>query len=105
MTATPLPLPATSDWDVLSTRIAVLVLAALNTGFWIYTFPFLLARSNPKGDGFDMLPVLPFGVIFFWLTLPAVIKGFRGRGLRFALAAVAGATILNAMIFLAVRGS
>jgi hypothetical protein len=83
----------------------VLVLATLNTGFWLYTFPFLLARSNPKGDGFDMLPVMPFGVIFFWLTLPAAIKGFRGRGVGFALAAALGATMLNAMIFLAVLGS
>jgi hypothetical protein len=81
MIATPPPLPTPSDWDVPSIRIAVLALAALNTAFWLYTFPLLLAHSNPKGDGFDMLPVMPFGAIFFALTLPAALKGFKGRAL------------------------
>jgi len=103
MTATPPPLPA--DWDVLPTRIAVLVLAAANTVFWLYTFRFLFVRSNPMGGGFDMLPTVPFTVIFFWLTLSAAIKGFRGRGLGVALAVVLAATVLNGIVFLGVLGS
>lgn len=104
MTATPPPLPAGSDWDVPSVRVIVLALAAGNAGFWLYTFPFLLARSNPMGDGFDMLPVMPFGLIFFCLTLPAAFKGYRARNLGLALALGLGATLLNAIVFLAVLG-
>jgi hypothetical protein len=104
MTATPPPLPAPSDWDVPSTRIVVLVLAAANTVFWLYTFRFLLARSNPMGDGFDMLPTVPFTLIFFCLTLSAAIKGIRGRDLGLALGLVLGATVLNGIVFLSVVG-
>jgi hypothetical protein len=97
----PPPLPPASDWDVPSIRIAALVLAVGNAAFWIYTFPFVHAHTDPKGTGFDMLPVMPFTLIFFALVLPTAIKAIGGRGLGVGLALVLGATALNAIIFLA----
>jgi hypothetical protein len=102
----PPPIPRTSDWDVPATRIAVLALWAANTVFWIYSFRFLLARSNPMGDGFDMLPALPFTVIFFSLALPAGIKAVRGYdGLGSAPMLSLAAAALNAIIFIAVAST
>jgi hypothetical protein len=103
--STPPPLPPTSDWDVPSIRIATLVLAAGNAAFWIYIFPFVYAHANPKGDGFDMLPVMPFTAIFFALTLPSAARAIGARGLGLALALVLGATALNTIIFAALLSS
>jgi hypothetical protein len=102
----PPPIPRTSDWDAPAPRIAVLALLVANTAFWIYSFRFLLARSNPMGDGFDMLPALPFTAIFFWLTLPAGMKAVRGyAGLGLALMLSLAAAALNAIIFMAVASA
>ncbi|KRR28173.1 hypothetical protein CQ14_38565 [Bradyrhizobium lablabi] len=103
--STPPPLPSASDWDVPSTRIAALALSACNAAFWIYTFPFVYAHTDPKGTGFDMLPVMPFTIIFFALTLPTAVKAIGGRGLGVALVLVLGATALNTIIFLALLSS
>jgi hypothetical protein len=84
----------------------VLALVAANTVFWIYSFRFLFARSNPMGDGFDMLPALPLTVIFFCLTLPAGMKAVRGYdGLGLALTLSLAAAALNAIIFMAVASA
>ncbi len=53
----------------------------------------------------DMLPTVPFTLIFFWLTLSAAIKGFRGRDLGLALGLVLGAAVLNGIVFMGVLGS
>ena len=103
--STPPPLPPASDWNVPSVRIAALVLAAGNAAFWIYIFPCVYAHANPEGDGFDMLPVMPFTAIFLALTLPAAAKAVGARGYGVALALVLGATALNAIIFLALLSS
>jgi hypothetical protein len=105
MTGLPPPLPASSDWDVPSTRVIVLALAAANAVFWLYTFRFISAHSNPKGDGFDTLPVMPFAAIFFALVVPATLRAIRRHGLGVALVLVLGASMLNAMVFLGVLGS
>ena len=101
----PPPLPSASDWDVPSIRIATLALAAGNTAFWVYTFPFIYGHANPNGDGFDMLPVMPFTVIFLVLTLPSAARAIGRRGYGLALGLVLGATALNAIIFLGVLSS
>src|SRR4051812_3014444 len=102
----PPPIPRTSDWDVPATRIAVLALLVANTAFWIYSFRFLVARSNPMGDGFDMLATLPFTAIFFWLAVPSGIKAVRGYcGLGLALTLSLAAATLNTIIFMAVAST
>ena len=79
-------------------RVPALALAACDTGTWIYSFPFVLAHTDPKGTGFDMLPVTPFTLIFFALTLSSVGRAIRGHGLNVALALLLGATMLNVII-------
>jgi hypothetical protein len=102
----PPPIPQTSDRGVPATRIAVLALWAANTVLWIFSLRFLVARSNPMGDGFDMLPALPITVIFFWLALPSGIKAVKGyQGLGSALMLSLAAAALNAIILMAVAST
>jgi hypothetical protein len=103
-TPPPIP-PSTSDWDVLPVRLAALTLSAANTVFWLYSFRFLLDHADPKGDGFDMLPALPFTAIFFALTLPSGVKAVRGYDCGLGLALVLGASVLNSILFMAVASS
>lgn len=111
MTVTPPPVPPASDWETPGFRTLVLAIAAANAVFWLWTFRFIAAHSNPKGDGFEWVAVMPFGVIFaVGALLPAlrVIRGARayGRGfnLGIALALVIGGTMLNAMMYLTLLG-
>ncbi|TKT73105.1 hypothetical protein YH63_017675 [Afipia massiliensis] len=111
MTSTPPPLPPVSDWETPTIRATVLAIAAANTVFWLWTFRFIAAHTNPKGDGFEWVAVMPFGFIFLLgALLPAMraIRGPRAFGpgfnLGIALALVIGATMLNAMMYLQVLG-
>jgi hypothetical protein len=65
-------------------RLLVLGLAGAQTIFWIYTFFYIDARANPKGDGMEWLAIVPMSFIFFALVLPALIMGIGGRALRTA---------------------
>jgi hypothetical protein len=66
-------------------RICVLILAGGETLFWLSNFQYIAARTNPLGDGMEWLAIVPMTAVFVMLTLPALILGIRGRGLRTAL--------------------
>lgn len=111
MTITPPPVPPASHRETPGVRALVLSLAAANTVFWLWTFRFIAAHSNPKGDGFEWVAVMPFGAIFaVGALLPALraLRGPRAYGpgfsLGIALALVIGATLLNAMMYLTLLG-
>ncbi|MEP7031323.1 MAG: hypothetical protein ABI830_10360 [Pseudolabrys sp.] len=70
-------------------RLAVLVLAGAQTLFWLFTFYYINAHANPRGDGMEWLAIVPMTIIFSALVVPALILG--GAGGRFALAAKIGA--------------
>lgn len=94
-----------SEWDSTGPRVIVACVAAANALFWIWTFSYIAVHSNPKGDGFEWISALPFAAIFLGLIMPAMLSAVRGKGLGRALIFVMAATMLNAIIFLAVMGS
>ncbi|MBI4273158.1 MAG: hypothetical protein HY659_00465 [Rhizobiales bacterium] len=66
-------------------RLLVLLgLTGVQTIFWIYTFFYIGARANPKGDGMEWLAVMPMSFIFFALVFPVLLMGISGRALRTA---------------------
>ncbi len=62
----------------------VVAAAAAETLFWLYTFSYIGARANPKGDGMEWLAAVPMTLIFVVLVLPAFAAA--ALGWRFALA-------------------
>ena len=66
-------------------RAVALAVAGAGTLFWLYTF-FGIAQV-PSGDssGFQWIAVMPLGLIFLVLTLPALILALVGRLLWLSL--------------------
>ena len=69
-------------------RTLVLIGAGAETLFWFWTFSYIGARVNPRGDGMEWLAEVPMSVIFLALTLPALLLARRGQGRSLILAAV-----------------
>lgn len=66
-------------------RIAVLAVAAAGTLFFLYALYAIWTAPAGDGTGFNLLAVVPLGLIFLALTVPALILGREGRSLRSAL--------------------
>jgi len=66
-------------------RIAALVVAAIGTLFWAYTFYAIAQVPAGDGTGFQWLAVMPLGMIFFSLTFPALLLALLGHLLRAAI--------------------
>jgi hypothetical protein len=77
--------------ETATRRFAPLRLAALAAGiagtlFWLYTFYGIAQVPPGDGTGFQWIAVMPLGMIFLIMTLPALIFALAGRLLWFALA-------------------
>jgi hypothetical protein len=66
-------------------RIAALVVAGAGTLFWLYTFYGIAQVPHGDGTGFQWIAVMPLGLIFFVLTLPALMLALRRRRLWLSL--------------------
>jgi hypothetical protein len=88
--------------------LAVFVLAAAETLFWLYTFYFIGRHANPRGDGMEWLAEVPMTLIFLCGVVPALILGIAGRRFRWAAIAaalfVAGAAIADVVIWTEILG-
>jgi hypothetical protein len=93
-----------SEWDGSGIRAAVLALGATQVFFLAYAFYYIAQRANPKGDGMELLGATPMLLVFIFLTLPALISGFRRTALGRALIFVLIAAMLNAMFYLNLIG-
>ena len=58
--------------------VAVLAAAAAETLFWIYTFYYIDARTNLRGDGMEWMAEVPMTIVFLFGVLPALIIGAAG---------------------------
>jgi hypothetical protein len=84
------------NWSRL--RIAALAVAVVETLLWFGVWIYTARTANPLGDGLEwILPILA-SILFFPLTLPALILGLIGRWLIFAaiLEAIVAAAYLYA---------
>ncbi len=78
--------PAASGWRApRALRPTVLAVAAVQTAFWIYTWYYIIGHANPKGDGMELIAVVPLTFIFLIFVLPAFFMGLAGRAFRTAL--------------------
>lgn len=62
-----------------SARITIVAIAAAQTLFWIYTIYHIISRADPKGDGFELVAIMPMSLIFILLVLPALMMGVNKR--------------------------
>jgi hypothetical protein len=84
---------------VITPRRIALTLALAGTAFWLYTFYGIAQVPAGDGTGFQWIAVMPLGMIFFGLTVPALILALRGRALNGAIALGALALILFALLW------
>jgi glucan phosphoethanolaminetransferase (alkaline phosphatase superfamily) len=80
-------------------RALVLLGAAAETLFWFWTFSYIGARANPRGDGMEWLAEMPMTLIFLLLTLPALLLARRGRLLPVAAVLVLASAAANAFLW------
>ncbi len=66
-------------------RTSALAASGIGTLFWLYTFYGIAQVPPGDGSGFQWIAVMPLGLIFFLLTLPALVMALRGRSLRLSL--------------------
>ncbi len=59
-------------------RAAALAAAIAETLLWLYSFQYIAAHANPRGDGMEWLAAIPFTGVFLVLALPALIAGVIG---------------------------
>jgi len=67
-----------------SARWTILAIAGAQAMFWLYTIYYVIARANPKGDGFELVAIMPMSLIFLVFVLPAFLKARAGRSLKAA---------------------
>jgi hypothetical protein len=66
-------------------RAVALAVASAGTLFWLYTFYGIARVPSGDGSGFQWIAVMPLGLIFLVLTLPALILALIDRLLWLSL--------------------
>jgi hypothetical protein len=66
-------------------RSVALTVASAGTLFWLYTFYGIAQVPSGDGSGFQWIAVMPLGLIFLVLTLPALILALIDRLLWLSL--------------------
>jgi hypothetical protein len=88
--------------------VAVLAVAVAETLFWIYTFYYIDARTNPRGDGMEWLAEVPMSMIFLFGVVPALAIGSAGHWFPIASKIAAlfalGALIADVVIWMQIMG-
>lgn len=74
-------------------RAAVLLIVAAELIFWGYTVYFIDRQGNLRGDGLEVVAMIPMTAIAAFVALPALLLTISGRALWLALglALLAGA--------------
>jgi hypothetical protein len=80
-------------------RIVVLAAAIAQALFLLYTWWYVPAHANPKGDGMELVALVPLTIIFLVFVLPALTMGIGGRGLRVAVVLLLIGGIANFLLW------
>ena len=70
---------------LLSLRAWAVAIAGFGTLFWLYTFYGIAQVPSGDHSGMQWIAVMPLGLVFLVLTLPALIFALLDRALRVAL--------------------
>lgn len=81
-------------------RLFVLLFSIVQTAFWIYTWYYLIAHANPKGDGMELVATVPLTLIFLIFVLPAFFMGLAGRALRTSVVLLLLGFCANALLWM-----
>src|SRR5215475_4101755 len=79
-------------------RTGALLIGGAGTLFWLYTFYGIAQVPSGDGSGMQWIAIMPLGLVFVVLTLPALILAWANCLLRFAT--VLGVAGLIAFAFL-----
>ena len=66
-------------------RTTALLISGAGTIFWLYTFYGIAQVPSGDGSGMQWIAIMPLGLVFLVLTLPALIFALFGVLLRFAI--------------------
>jgi hypothetical protein len=80
-------------------RTSALLIAGAGILFWLYTFYGIAQVPSGDGSGMQWIAVMPLGLIFLVLTLPALIFALSGYLLRFAIALGTAGLIAFALLW------
>jgi len=80
-------------------RWTIMALAAAQTLFWIYAIYHIVSHANPKGDGFELVAIMPMSFIFFGLALPAWMLAREGRKVGIAAILCLAGLLANALLW------
>ncbi|MFI4998101.1 MAG: hypothetical protein ACHQAQ_20235 [Hyphomicrobiales bacterium] len=80
-------------------RHFAIALAGAQTVYWLYTFRLILVNANPRGDGFELVAIVPFGLVFLALVAPSLWLGATGRRLPLGVALAVAGLIVNVLLF------
>jgi hypothetical protein len=80
-------------------RSVALATSIAGTLFWLYTFYAIAQVPIGDGTGFQWVAVMPLGMIFLALTLPAFVLALKGRSLWIAVALGCAGLIAFALLW------
>jgi hypothetical protein len=90
---------AEAGTSTLLLRLAAFAVAGAGVLFWLYTFYGIAQVPIGDGTGFQWIAVMPLGLIFVTLTVPAFMLALKGRSLWLALALGSGGLIAFALLW------
>jgi xanthine/uracil permease len=70
----------------LPLRAVAILVAGAGTLFWLYTFYAIAQVPVGDGSGFQWVAVMPLGLIFVVLAMPALVLALKNQGLWLSLA-------------------
>jgi hypothetical protein len=80
-------------------RIFVIAAAVAQTLFWIYTWYYIITRTNPRGDGMELVATVPLTMIFLLFAAIPFMNAVSSRAPRLSAVLVIIGVVANAFLF------
>lgn len=58
---------------------AARLLSGAQAVFWVYSIAYIIRSANPKGDGMELVAVMPMTLVFAVFVIPALMLSFFTR--------------------------
>lgn len=86
-----------APWNAV--RIGVIVVAVAQTLFWAYSWHYVISRANPKGDGMELVALVPMTFVFLIFVAAPLMNGISGRAPRLSVVLLLAGAVANALLF------